>query len=527
MKPSLIYSTYKVTSDMDWHIARYGITRELADQFEELHARSMDKKDKNIIERLTNLIIQYPNAPELKNFLSTAYNTRGNRKKATEINQWTVAEHPDYLFGKLNLAISCIEKKEFHKVPEILGELMEIKQLYPDREEFHISEITGFYKVAVLYFCDIKNMELAENRYEILADLAPEHPDTIDAETFLYALRFVMAKERKEKYQREGKTVIPLFPVPVSIKTEDPVFTHFDIYELYNYGTDIPRKIIEKILSLPSDTVMDDLEKVLADAVDRYNYYLDEHGYEAFQNFPLHAICLLGELKAEKSLPAVLHFLSQHEDVLHFWLGDHLTETMWKPLYKLALNQAELLKNFCITPGVYSFAKTVASETLAQIALHHPERRNEISGIYKEILVAFDNAKIKDNLLDSEFLGLFIGDILDCGFKELLPEIKSLYTKGHVSYEASGPIEEVIDILNQPPDPLYKREIVSIYDLYENIEKNWVQASDDWEDEWDDWELGSPEEKKSPITVIKTGRNDPCPCGSGKKFKKCCIDKFK
>lgn len=24
---------------------------------------------------------------------------------------------------------------------------------------------------------------------------------------------------------------------------------------------------------------------------------------------------------------------------------------------------------------------------------------------------------------------------------------------------------------------------------------------------------------------MKTGRNDLCPCGSGKKFKKCCIDK--
>jgi uncharacterized protein YecA (UPF0149 family) len=23
---------------------------------------------------------------------------------------------------------------------------------------------------------------------------------------------------------------------------------------------------------------------------------------------------------------------------------------------------------------------------------------------------------------------------------------------------------------------------------------------------------------------IKVGRNDPCPCGSGKKYKKCCID---
>lgn len=32
-----------------------------------------------------------------------------------------------------------------------------------------------------------------------------------------------------------------------------------------------------------------------------------------------------------------------------------------------------------------------------------------------------------------------------------------------------------------------------------------------------------PNGKKRPITVVKTvGRNDACPCGSGKKFKKCC-----
>lgn len=24
---------------------------------------------------------------------------------------------------------------------------------------------------------------------------------------------------------------------------------------------------------------------------------------------------------------------------------------------------------------------------------------------------------------------------------------------------------------------------------------------------------------------MKTGRNDPCPCGSGKKYKKCCMEK--
>lgn len=36
------------------------------------------------------------------------------------------------------------------------------------------------------------------------------------------------------------------------------------------------------------------------------------------------------------------------------------------------------------------------------------------------------------------------------------------------------------------------------------------------------------ERKLNPPTVVhsfsKVGRNDPCPCGSGKKFKKCCAD---
>ena len=27
------------------------------------------------------------------------------------------------------------------------------------------------------------------------------------------------------------------------------------------------------------------------------------------------------------------------------------------------------------------------------------------------------------------------------------------------------------------------------------------------------------------MSMEKVGRNDPCPCGSGKKFKKCCEEK--
>jgi len=33
---------------------------------------------------------------------------------------------------------------------------------------------------------------------------------------------------------------------------------------------------------------------------------------------------------------------------------------------------------------------------------------------------------------------------------------------------------------------------------------------------------GEVNPKAPPVEVAKVGRNEPCPCGSGKKFKKCC-----
>jgi tetratricopeptide (TPR) repeat protein len=34
-----------------------------------------------------------------------------------------------------------------------------------------------------------------------------------------------------------------------------------------------------------------------------------------------------------------------------------------------------------------------------------------------------------------------------------------------------------------------------------------------------------PRESQQGFTVSKIGRNDPCPCGSGKKYKHCCFEK--
>src|SRR5262249_24597588 len=48
------------------------------------------------------------------------------------------------------------------------------------------------------------------------------------------------------------------------------------------------------------------------------------------------------------------------------------------------------------------------------------------------------------------------------------------------------------------------------------------EDEEEYEDDWfDEPPVAQPAVRAAP----KVGRNDPCPCGSGKKFKKCCLNK--
>ena len=66
-------------------------------------------------------------------------------------------------------------------------------------------------------------------------------------------------------------------------------------------------------------------------------------------------------------------------------------------------------------------------------------------------------------------------------------------------------------------------------DVADDLDEDWEEdfEDDDYGEEDDDLndevEDDLEEEPPPPPTRQKAGRNDPCPCGSGKKFKKCCL----
>ncbi len=86
------------------------------------------------------------------------------------------------------------------------------------------------------------------------------------------------------------------------------------------------------------------------------------------------------------------------------------------------------------------------------------------------------------------------------------------------------------------PNPIEEMEEdthVSLAFDKERLYKNMVDAKADWLYELPQWEKIFDEEKRKELyleqkksgTIVKEEKiypNDPCPCGSGKKYKKCC-----
>lgn len=98
-----------------------------------------------------------------------------------------------------------------------------------------------------------------------------------------------------------------------------------------------------------------------------------------------------------------------------------------------------------------------------------------------------------------------------------------------------GFLDGINDSLKEknPIETMAEDTVVSLAFDKEKLYKNMVDAKAEWLYELPQWDKIFDEETKKRLyreqkqsgTIRKEkkiGRNDPCPCGSGKKYKKCC-----
>lgn len=135
----------------------------------------------------------------------------------------------------------------------------------------------------------------------------------------------------------------------------------------------------------------------------------------------------------------------------------------------------------------------------------------------------------------------------EAAYKQVL-STKTTVLKGDVSSLASnynmspeefvGFLDGISESLREELDvePLESTSEIEVEIDYEKLLFNMHKAKADWLYNLSEWDEIFDEEKRKEIkkeysksgTVYKDevpGRNDVCPCGSGKKYKKCCMKK--
>jgi len=119
---------------------------------------------------------------------------------------------------------------------------------------------------------------------------------------------------------------------------------------------------------------------------------------------------------------------------------------------------------------------------------------------------------------DEYWLGSFASRIGDLQIKEAIPIMKKLIVKEEMKVrEEEGAYSVELDELKHALKALETNEIE-----YPDYACSWYQQRNkNWKPHYDKY-FGKVNKK---ITFKTPGRNDPCLCGSGKKYKKCCMKK--
>lgn len=96
--------------------------------------------------------------------------------------------------------------------------------------------------------------------------------------------------------------------------------------------------------------------------------------------------------------------------------------------------------------------------------------------------------------------------------------------KGIVSTMICGSWIEVKEAFTSQDNFENRKEILSIFDRYKDITSTWAGYNEDENYPTFNFSHKLDQHLKPIKAEPKIGRNEKCPCGSGKKYKKCCIN---
>jgi len=238
----------------------------------------------------------------------------------------------------------------------------------------------------------------------------------------------------------------------------------------------------------------------------------------------LHVLLLLAQFRETRAYPMVMEVCRFPKDYLDTLLGDFMPEYLDRIIASVFDGDLDRIKSVIEDASLEEYARASALTSL-QILVHTGVlSRSEVTDYYIRLFrggLEKDYSFIWDELaneavdLHAVELADDIREKFEAGFLD-----PSYMTPSDANMELALPLEEAMARAKDHCRGLID-DAVSILDdwLHPDVEFTRHPVLEEL--------LESSEEYYRDGRVLKrvepkVGRNDPCPCGSGKKYKKCC-----
>ncbi len=291
----------------------------------------------------------------------------------------------------------------------------------------------------------------------------------------------------------------------------------------------------QKPRSFPADAIAEVREHreefipELLDVLKRCVTHVKNGELDAARDEPaLIAFCLLIEFDVKEAWPITREMIRLPEDRPFDVLGDGIHEILPTAVALWGMDELEELREWCVDTTVNEYCRCSMSHGISDAYARGRLTRKEMLDVHRHW---FEHAREEDY----EIRALIICNLLDIHADELRDEIGAAFRDDLVeTFMVNESCLEEFDKSKEANIERYVNRLLPLENFTDQLSswaafqpertrKTTPRASHTVSRESPSLALSEPQQAPAVVSKpARVGRNDPCPCGSGKKYKKCC-----
>ena len=233
---------------------------------------------------------------------------------------------------------------------------------------------------------------------------------------------------------------------------------------------------------------------------------------------------ILGEWQDKRAYRPLVQMLRRPTNVLDRLLGDTVTETSFRVIAGTFDGDLQPVFDAIEDRKADDFARSSLMSSLVLIAQLHPDRRPAIEDYFRAFRQRCPKAT-------TDVLTGWMEAVAALGLEDMSEAVREAFDKGLIPRDYCDfghfleDLEAALKADGSSANRRYEKPLIT--DAIDEMSE-WHCYSDAFLAQQKTLKVDkalrvAPWMEALTKTPDKLGRNDPCPCGSGKKFKKCCL----